>query len=148
MALDLHRTHGNLALHQHWADIELFQWGGFLLLATIGSVSIVFLTLSTTTKHTLDPVLFNRLQPWIWSGFWVILFASLVSLWFETPILWILISLLACIIFTAFIYMDLQRIVNQGESNYITATLNLYLDGFNLFVNLLNLLGLAFGKRD
>jgi FtsH-binding integral membrane protein len=50
-------------------------------------------------------------------------------------------------IFSAFILYDVQRIVNGGETNYISATLSLYLNVYNIFANLLALLGLG-GSRD
>jgi FtsH-binding integral membrane protein len=56
-------------------------------------------------------------------------------------------SVMAIGIFSAFILYDVQRIVNGGETNYITATLSLYLDVYNIFANLLALLGLG-GSRD
>jgi FtsH-binding integral membrane protein len=43
---------------------------------------------------------------------------------------------------------DVQRIINGGETNYITATLAIYLDLYNIFVNLLSLLGILGGERD
>jgi modulator of FtsH protease len=42
----------------------------------------------------------------------------------------------------------LQRIINGGETNYISATLAIYLDVYNVFVNLLALLGIFGGERD
>jgi modulator of FtsH protease len=58
------------------------------------------------------------------------------------------ISVLAIGIFSAFLLVDLKRIVDGGETNYITATLGLYLSLFNIFQSLLMLLGLFGGERD
>jgi len=44
--------------------------------------------------------------------------------------------------------VDLQRIVNGGETNYVTATLAVYLDVYNVFANLLMLLGIFGGDRE
>jgi FtsH-binding integral membrane protein len=44
--------------------------------------------------------------------------------------------------------VDVQRIINGGETNYITATLSINLDIYNIFVNLLSLLGILGGERD
>jgi modulator of FtsH protease len=60
----------------------------------------------------------------------------------------IVISMLAIGIFSAFILYDLKRIVDGGETNYITATLGLYLSLFNVFQSLLALLGIFGGERD
>ena len=51
-------------------------------------------------------------------------------------------------IFSAFMLYDVNRIVTGGETNYISATLALYLDIFNVFVNLLALLGITSGSND
>jgi FtsH-binding integral membrane protein len=64
------------------------------------------------------------------------------------PALQIVISLVAVVIFSAYILFDLQRIINGGETNYISATLAIYLDVYNVFVNLLALLGIFGGERD
>jgi len=53
------------------------------------------------------------------------------------------ISVLAIGIFSGFMLFDLKRIVDGGETNYITATLALYLDAFNVFQSLLALLGIT-----
>jgi modulator of FtsH protease len=58
------------------------------------------------------------------------------------------ISMMAVGIFSAFILYDLKRIIDGGETNYITATLGIYLSVFNVFQSLLALLGLFGGERD
>ncbi|MBU6291324.1 MAG: Bax inhibitor-1 family protein, partial [Burkholderiales bacterium] len=60
----------------------------------------------------------------------------------------IVISLVAVVIFSAYILFDVQRIINGGETNYVSATLAIYLDLYNVFVNLLALLGIFGGERE
>jgi modulator of FtsH protease len=60
----------------------------------------------------------------------------------------IALSVLAIAIFSAFMLFDVNRIVTGGETNYVLATLALYLDLYNVFVNLLALLGMTSGSRD
>jgi modulator of FtsH protease len=55
---------------------------------------------------------------------------------------------LAVGIFSAFILVDVQRIVNGGETNYVMATLSIYLNVYNIFSNLLALFGIVGGDRD
>jgi modulator of FtsH protease len=55
---------------------------------------------------------------------------------------------LAMVIFSGFILFDVNRIVNGGETNYISATLAIYLDIYNVFTSMLQLLGIGFGNRD
>ncbi len=54
----------------------------------------------------------------------------------------------AIAIFSAFILVDVQRVVNGGETNYIIATLGIYLSVYNIFSNLLALFGILGGDRD
>jgi len=58
----------------------------------------------------------------------------------------IAISAIGALLFTGYLLFDLSRIVNGGETNYITATLAVYLDIYNLFVSLLNLLMIFTGN--
>jgi modulator of FtsH protease len=55
---------------------------------------------------------------------------------------------LAIAIFSAFILVDVQRVVNGGETNYVMATLAIYLNIYNIFTNLLALFGIMGGDRD
>ena len=67
---------------------------------------------------------------------------------FAMPALSLTISALAVMLFSAYILYDVSNIVNGGETNYVVATLQIYLDIYNLFVNLLNLLMALSGERD
>jgi modulator of FtsH protease len=60
----------------------------------------------------------------------------------------VVISMMAIGIFSAFILYDLKRIIDGGETNYISATLSLYLSLFNVFQSLLALLGIFGGERE
>ena len=65
-----------------------------------------------------------------------------------TSLLLLTVMVLAIAIFSAFILVDVQRVVNGGETNYIMATLAIYLDVYNVFTNLLALLGIFGGNKD
>jgi len=58
------------------------------------------------------------------------------------------ISVMAIGVFSAYMLYDIKRIIDGGETNYITATLALYLDVINVFQSLLALLGMLGGERD
>ena len=60
----------------------------------------------------------------------------------------IAISAIGALLFTGYLLFDLSRIVNGGETNYVTATLAVYLDVYNVFVSLLNLIMAFGGDRD
>jgi FtsH-binding integral membrane protein len=74
--------------------------------------------------------------------------ASLANMFFQIPAMQLTISAIAVLIFSGFILFDVSRIVTGGETNYIMATLAIYLDIYNLFVNLLQLLMALAGERD
>jgi modulator of FtsH protease len=64
------------------------------------------------------------------------------------PALMLTISVVAIAIFSAFILVDVQRIINGGETIYVVATLRIYLSVYNVFSNLLALLGIFGGDRE
>jgi modulator of FtsH protease len=74
--------------------------------------------------------------------------ATIANIWLQMPALTLTISALAVLIFSAFILFDLQRVINGGETNYVTATLSVYLSVYNVFSNLLAILGIVGGDRD
>ena len=74
--------------------------------------------------------------------------SSDLNIFLQMPALMLTISVLAIVIFSAFMLVDLQRVVNGGETNYVSATLAIYLDVYNVFSNLLMLLGIFGGDRE
>jgi len=122
-----------------------FSNGGQLIMTAFGGTACVFLALASyATVAKRD---FSMMGKWLFAGVIVLLLASVANVFLGMGALAITISVLAIGIFSAFILFDVQRIVNGGETNYITATLALYLDVYNIFTNLLALLGLG-GSRD
>jgi modulator of FtsH protease len=73
---------------------------------------------------------------------------SIVNVFVGSTIGMAVISTLAIAIFSAYLLYDLKQILDGGETNYISATLALYLDLFNIFQSLLSLLGIFGGERD
>jgi modulator of FtsH protease len=69
-------------------------------------------------------------------------------MFFQIPALALALSAIAVLIFSAYILYDISQIVNGGETNYVMATMGLYLDIYNIFINLLNLLMALTGERD
>ena len=88
------------------------------------------------------------MQRFLFIGAVIILVAALANMFFQIPALMLTISVLAIGIFSAFMLVDLQRVVNGGETNYVSATLAIYLDVYNVFSNLLMLLGIFGGDRE
>jgi modulator of FtsH protease len=119
--------------------------GGSLIMTAFGGTAAILTVMATVA--TVSKRDFSMLGKWLFAGLVVILLASIANIFFQVAILSIVISVLAIAIFSAYILFDVQQIINGGETNYIRATLNIYLDVYNIFVNLLALLGLG-GSRD
>jgi FtsH-binding integral membrane protein len=123
-----------------------FANGTQLIMTAFGGTAIVFAamaSIATTSKRD-----FSGLGSWLFAGVIVILLAGVANIFLQMPALQIVVSMVAVAIFSAYILFDVQRIVNGGETNYITATLAIYLDLYNVFANLLALLGIFGGERD
>jgi len=103
----------------------------------------VMATIATVSKRD-----FSGMGKWLFAGVLVILVAAVANIFLQMPALYMVISVLAIAIFSAYILYDVQQIINGGETNYISATLRIYLDVYNIFVNLLSLLGILGGSRD
>lgn len=119
--------------------------GGFLIMTAFGGTASVFAVLATIA--TVSKRDFSGMANWLFAGVVVILLASIANIFLGIPALAIVISVVAIAIFSAYILYDVQQIINGGETNYIRATLALYLDLYNIFTNLLALLGLG-GSRE
>lgn len=120
--------------------------GAQLIMVAFGGTAAVFATMATlasTIKRDL-----SGMQKWLFTGAVVILVAAVANIFFQMPALMLTISVLAIGIFSAFMLVDLQRVMNGGETNYVSATLAIYLDVYNVFANLLMLLGIFGGDRE
>ncbi len=90
----------------------------------------------------------SGLGKFLFIGMIMLLVAAFANIFLQMPALMIAISVIAVGLFSAFLLYDLNRIITGGETNYITATLAVYLNLYNIFSNLLALLGIAGGDRD
>jgi len=113
--------------------------GWNLIALAFGGTAIVFAAMSavaTSTKRDL-----SGMGKFLFIGVVMLLVAGFANIFLQLPAMTIAFSLIAIAIFSAFMVYDVNRIVTGEETNYITATLALYLDIYNVFVNLLALLG-------
>lgn len=111
-----------------------------------GGTGAIFLTLAgiaTTTKKD-----FSFLGKFLMVGIVLLILASLANIFFQIPALSLTLSAVAILLFSGFLLYDISRIVNGGETNYVMATLSVYLSIYNIFVNLLQLLMAFMGERD
>lgn len=112
--------------------------GGQLVATALGGTGVVFLGLSAyalTTKRD-----FSFMGGFLFVGMMVVLVAMIANLFLEIPAMSLAISAVVVLLMSGMILFDTSRIINGGETNYIRATVSLYLDIYNLFVSLLQLL--------
>ncbi|MCU6499375.1 Bax inhibitor-1/YccA family protein [Rugamonas sp. A1-17] len=126
--------------------LRAYTNGAFLIMTAFGGTATVFAVLATVA--TVSKRDFSGMGTWLFAGVIVLLLASLANIFLHIPAMSLVISVIAVAIFSAYILYDVQQIINGGETNYIRATLNIYLDVYNIFVNLLRLLGIFGGNRN
>jgi modulator of FtsH protease len=117
--------------------------GPEVVATAFAGTGIIFLGLSgyaLTSKKD-----FSFLGGFVFAGMMVLVVAMLANLFFSLPALSLAISAGMILVMSAFILFDTSRIINGGETNYIIATYGLYLSIFNIFISLLNLLGMMSG---
>jgi len=120
--------------------------GGSLIMTAFGGTALIFGAMATVA--TVSKRDFSGMSKWLFAGLLVIVVASLANIFLQLPALQLTISVVAIAIFSAYILFDVQQVINGGETNYISATLRIYLDVYNVFVNLLSILGIFGGNRD
>lgn len=135
-----------LMLSRIIGNILGFSNGTSLIMTAFGGTAAIFAVMATVA--TVSKRDFSGMGKWLFMGVLVIILAALANIFLQLPALYLTISVLAIGIFSAFILYDVQRIINGGETNYITATLGIYLSVYNIFANLLSLLGIFGGERD
>ena len=114
-----------------------------LAAAMTAGVFAVMATIATVSKRD-----FSFLGKFLMVGLVLVIIASLANLFFQVPALTITISAIAVFIFSLYLLYDVNQIVRGGQTNYIMATVSLFLDLLNLFLSLLNLLMIFSGQRD
>lgn len=120
--------------------------GGSLIAMAAGGTGAIFFTLSTIAATSKRD--FSGMGKFLFAGMIVVLLAALANIFFQIPALSLAIAAAVVLIFSAYILYDISRIVQGGETNYIVATLAVYLDLYNVFVSLLQLLMAFSGERD
>ncbi len=128
------------------AFINTYANGKALIATALGGTGIIFFGLSGYVLVTRKD--FNFIGGFLFIGLIVAMVAMLVNFFAHIPALQLAISAALVFIFSGLILYDTSRIINNGERNYIMATIALYLDIVNLFQNLLVLLGSISGNRN
>jgi modulator of FtsH protease len=123
-----------------------FKNGPELVMTAFGGTAGVFFamaSLSTVIKRDL-----SGMGKWLFVGALAIMVGGIINVFVGSTAGMMAISVAAIGVFSAYMLYDLKRIVDGGETNYISATLALYLDIVNVFQSLLALLGIFGGERD
>jgi modulator of FtsH protease len=120
--------------------------GAALIMTAFAGTGAIFLgmaSLSSVIKRDL-----SAMGKWLFIGAVLLLVAGIANIFLQSSALMITLMVLAIGIFSAFILHDLKRVQDGLETNYITATLGVYLSLYNVFQSLLALLGIFGGNDD
>ncbi len=120
--------------------------GAKLVGMAAGGTGLIFFSLATIATVTKKD--FSFMGKFLFIGVILLVVASLANILFATPALSLTISAIAVMIFSAYILYDISRIIHGGETNYVMATMGLYLSIYNVFIHLLSLLMAFGGDRD
>ncbi len=123
-----------------------FNNGAQLVGVAAAGTGAIFLTLSTIATVTRKD--FGFMGNFLFVGLVLLILASVANLFFAIPGASLAISGVAVLLFSGFILFDVSRIVNGGETNYVMATMGIYLSIYNLFISLLHLLLAFSGEKD
>lgn len=135
-----------LMLSRLLAAILGFKNGSSLIMTAFGGTAVVFFamaSLATVIKRDL-----SGMGKFLFIGAIVLLVAGVVNVFLQSSALMLTLSVVAIGLFSAFMVYDLKRVIDGGETNYISATLAIYLDIYNVFQSLLALLGVFGGERE
>jgi len=123
-----------------------FSNGADLVMMAFGGTAAVFFamaSMATVVKRDL-----SGLNQWLTIGVILLVVGMLINMFVASSTGMVVLSMLAVAIFSAFLLVDIKRVIDGGETNYITATLSIYLSLINIFQNLLMLLGIFGGSDD
>ena len=135
-----------LMLSRMIAMVLGFKNGPELIMTAFGGTAGVFFvmaSLSSVIKRDL-----SGMGKWLFVGAMAVMIGGIINVFVGSTAAMMAISVAVIGIFSAYMLYDLKRIVDGGETNYISATLALYLDVINVFQALLALLGIMGGERD
>jgi modulator of FtsH protease len=114
--------------------------GPELVAMAMGGTGVIFLGLSGYALTTRKD--FSFMGGFLFAGMLVVLVAILANIFLQMPALSLAISAVVIMIMSGFILHDTSRMIHGGETNYLMATIGLYLNIYNIFIHLLSLLGI------
>jgi modulator of FtsH protease len=135
-----------LMLSRLLAAILGFSNGPSLIMTAFGGTAAVFFamaSLASVIKRDL-----SNMGKFLFVGAILLLVAGVINIFVQSSAMMITLSVIAIGLFSAFMLYDIKRVIDGGETNYVTATLAIYLDIYNVFQSLLALLGIFGGERE
>jgi modulator of FtsH protease len=135
-----------LMLSRILAAVLGFSNGASLIMYAFGGTAAVFFamaSLASVIKRDL-----SNMGKFLFVGAIMLLVVGIVNIFVQSSALMMTLAFLAIGIFSAFMLYDVKRVIDGGETNYISATLAIYLDIYNVFQSLLALLGIFGGERE
>jgi modulator of FtsH protease len=119
--------------------------GSQLVMTALGGTGVTFLALSGYTLVSRKD--FSFMGGFLMVGILVAFLAGLGAVFFEIPGLALAVSAMFVLLMAGLILYETSNIIHGGETNYIMATVTLYVSIYNLFTSLLHLLGMADGQE-
>jgi modulator of FtsH protease len=126
--------------------LQYYVNGSQLIMTALGGTGIIFFGLSGYALTTRKD--FSYMGGMIMAGSIVLLLAVLVQIFYPMPMLQLIISGAFMLFSSAMILFETSRIINGGETNYVMATVSIFVSIYNLFISLLQLLSFFGGQRD
>lgn len=126
--------------------ISHFSNGNQLVAQSLGGTAIIFFGLSAYALTTKKD--FSFMRSFLVAGVLIAFVAGLGAIFFQIPALSLAVSAAFMVISSGFILMQTSDIIHGGETNYILATVTIYVSLYNIFLSLLNLLSAFSGERD
>ena len=123
-----------------------FSNGAQLIMTAMGGTAGVFFVMATLASVIKRDI--SGMGKWLFVGTMVVMVGGIINIFVGSTAGMMAISVAVIGIFSAYMLYDLKQIIDGGETNYISATLSLYMDLFNVFQALLALLGIFGGERD
>lgn len=117
--------------------------GPQIVATAFGGTGVIFLGLSGYALTTRKD--FSFMGGFLFAGLLVVLLGALANIFLAMPALSLAISAVVIMLMSGFILYDTSRMVNGGETNYVTMTVSLYLSIYNIFISLLQILGAVSG---
>ena len=135
-----------LMLSRLLAAVLGFSNGSTLIMVAFGGTAAVFFSMASLASVIKRDL--TNMGKFLFVGAILLLVAGVINIFVQSSALMITLAVIAIGLFSAFMLYDIKRVIDGGETNYITATLAIYLDVYNVFQSLLALLGIFGGERD